>query len=389
MPFTLDATFGGRGQAPLRFLLPAAVATLGAGRGGTTVAVVEAGNHRVQLMQPTGASARTIAGPGGRYGLRYPMGIASDADGHSVVVADTFNHRLLRLGTSDGAVLANNSIWQQSFGHAQHPLRHPKGLCMLQHRWGSHGILDMLFVADAGNNHVCTYALAPLAAVGSTVSLPGQPAPVGHGRIVPMICFGGRTGAPTDPTAMSHPTAVAAANVAGSTRVYVADTNRDRVQVPVPVPVPVPCALCRCLCLCLCLCPVPVPVPVQSRSGAGARRGMLCGWCMRMHPTPTVTVSSTGLELAPSSRSHLGRVRFTGVGVRSELDSVCARQQPAILRPVPQASLPPLSYPLSLPYSLPQPTVAAPLPTSQSLRPPPKYPTALSHLVHHACDCAL
>ena len=244
----LEDTYGARGQAPMRFLAPAAVATLLGSRGykgEPSVAVVESGNHRVTLLSPSGHHQRTIpcaATSGSRAAarqergvlacgsgaplawtgsMRYPMGVASDADGHSIIVADTHQHRLLRLRVSDGALLANQSTWQPSFGHFAQPLRYPKGLAHHVQRWGA-SRFPILFVADAGNHRVQTYALAPAHPAGATLTgLPGLTPTAADAKLVPLVSFGQPCGDPShvDPAScMRGPSAVAAVELADGTR---------------------------------------------------------------------------------------------------------------------------------------------------------------------------
>lgn len=237
--YVYEDALGQRGQgAALRFLQPAHVTVLGGSRE-ETIVVSDTGNHRLQMLGASGQFVRTIGGTElvradgtGRLarGLRYPMGVVSDENGDSLVVADMLNRRLLRLRSSDGAVLANQSSWQQSFGHAAQSFTRPRGLALHSQRWGSFGKIPVLYVADAGNNHVSTFALAPPSP--GTISLPGLVSSASGSRIIPLISFGQPGDGASD---MSQPVAVCAAELIDaefgrSTRVWVADQLHDRVQ---------------------------------------------------------------------------------------------------------------------------------------------------------------
>ena len=140
--YTLEDTLGSRGDATMKWLLPSAAIMLG--DGSSDLAVVEAGAHRVRRLSVTGQPKATLTPTRSSFSsgpLRYPMGIASaDPRSRSLVVADTHNHRLLRIATADGAALSNATHAQEHFGATPTPLRFPRGLAMAQHEWPPYGV---------------------------------------------------------------------------------------------------------------------------------------------------------------------------------------------------------------------------------------------------------
>ena len=235
--YVYEDALGARGQGELRFLKPAAVAALGGSRQETLI-VSDTGNHRLQLLHPSGQMVRSIGGPtlthaDGRTinpGLRYPMGVDSEDDGSTIIVSDMANNRILRLRTSDGAVLANATSWQQTFGQVAQPLLRPRGLALHMQLWPPYGTLPILFDAASGNNRIVTYALAPLSP--ATIALPGVIATASDARMIPLNSFGQSGNGASD---MAEPAGVCAGVLADAdfgftTRVFVADPMHNRVQ---------------------------------------------------------------------------------------------------------------------------------------------------------------
>lgn len=240
--YELEDTLGSRGPSEQRFVLPAAATSFWHTERTTDVAIVEA--HRIDILSPTGQFKRTLHAPldtqGGRgvssRPLRMPAGVTSHLS--DLIISDTYNHRLLRLRAADGRPLANATHGRVHFGAPLTQLRFPRGVATIVHEWPPHGEIPFVYVADSANHRVCAFALAPsLPSIGSTptISLPGPIATARDASMVPIMTFGG-FGPATDPAAMDMPSAVAVARMADGTpsgapiRIFIADTNHDRVQ---------------------------------------------------------------------------------------------------------------------------------------------------------------
>ena len=224
MPYQLEDAFSGR-----HFLMPSAVAVL---PGQRTFAIAETGAHRVSLLSTSGHFIRALKAPRGsvaysKMPLYHPMGVAVP-DSESVIVADSFNSRIVRLSISDGRPLANATSARTHFGAGLTALRYPKGLAYVSHEWPPFGKLPLLYVADYGNSRICTFAVGHLAP-SPGFSLPGPVAAVSNGQLVPLLCFGSGPGNGGGGQ-MDRPTAIAVGEVGGNLRIFVADTFNDRVQ---------------------------------------------------------------------------------------------------------------------------------------------------------------
>ena len=231
LPYELEEIFGARGAAPMRLLMPSSVVALVGRNKQHMLAVAETGSHRISVLSTSGHFHRTIEAPLNAVAhssrpLRYPMGLAM-ADEDSIVVADTHNHRLIRLSIVDGRPLANATSGRLHFGAALTPFRYPKGLAAYsKHEWPPHGPLSIAYVADSGNHRVCALALGPTAA-GASIPLPGPISSASAATMVPLLCFGQ---AGTGDADMDRPSAVAVAPMRDGLRLFVADTFHDRVQ---------------------------------------------------------------------------------------------------------------------------------------------------------------
>mmetsp|Transcript_63808 Transcript_63808/g.152171 ORF Transcript_63808/g.152171 Transcript_63808/m.152171 type:complete len:679 (-) Transcript_63808:183-2219(-) len=122
-----------------------------------TVLVLDSANHRVvrwvlsvRKNQAQWRPAAIVAGGRGQGchsgQLNFPRGLAVDAQG-AVLVADTFNHRVVRYapGCSHGEIVAGG----RGCGARLDQLNHPSGIAI--DRDGS------LFIADTGNHRVLRY----------------------------------------------------------------------------------------------------------------------------------------------------------------------------------------------------------------------------------------
>ena len=233
--YVLEDVLGSRGPVSQRFVLPSAATSLWPSVKSSDVAVLEAGTNRVTMMSPTGQLKRTLAAPldtqGGRGAssrpLRHPAGIASYEN--DLIIADTHNHRLLRMRLDDGRPLSNTTKGQMHFGSGTSDLRYPRGLATIQHAWPPHGTLPLLYVADSGNHRVCVFAIAPPSP--HILALPGPTPTVTSNTMTPLISFGGPGNGASN---MDTPSAIAVGHmhVEGKLepRLFVADTNHDRVM---------------------------------------------------------------------------------------------------------------------------------------------------------------
>lgn len=239
-PYVLEDTLGSRGPTAQRFQLPAAATSLWSGQHESEMAIVEA--SRVTVLTPSGQLKRTLHAPLSTQGGRgvssrpftHPMGIT--AHGPDLIVADTYNHRLLRMRVSDGRPLSNATHAQEHFGSGTSNLRYPRGVAVVEHAWPPHASMPILYVADSGNSRVCALALAPSTpSLGSTptITLPGPVSTAKDAAMVPLLCFGSHGSAPAS---LSGPSAVAVAHMEGlgpdegKVRLFIADTHNDRVS---------------------------------------------------------------------------------------------------------------------------------------------------------------
>ena len=125
------------------------------------LAVAESSLHRVSLFSPDGQRQRTL----GTFGyaprmaaaasasiplhLNYPKGIACDASGTHLFVADRSNHRVLKCTLSDGTVLA--TMGGPGMGPQRGRFKYPQGLAVAV--TAAHG--ELVFVSDYGNDRIC------------------------------------------------------------------------------------------------------------------------------------------------------------------------------------------------------------------------------------------
>ena len=230
--YEVDASFSSRGPAAMKWLLPTQPVAL-PGRLSHLVAVAEAGNNRISLLSTSGHFHRAIAAPMNAVAhsdrpLRYPMGVAvGEEDAETVVVADTHNHRLLRLRLIDGRPIANATAGRRHFGAPLTSLRYPKALAAHHsHEWPPYGRFPILYVPDALNHRVCAFALGPTSP-SATLALPGPVSSASGGQMVPLLCFGQAGSGATD---LDHPSAVAMATLRDGLHIFVADTYHDRIS---------------------------------------------------------------------------------------------------------------------------------------------------------------
>jgi DNA-binding beta-propeller fold protein YncE len=88
--------WGSPGTGDGQFIFPSGLATNAAGR---VVYVADSGNHRIQVFDAAGNFLRTFGGEGSGDGqFIAPFGVATDAAGRVVYVVDTFNHRIQKFG---------------------------------------------------------------------------------------------------------------------------------------------------------------------------------------------------------------------------------------------------------------------------------------------------
>ncbi|HEX9149679.1 MAG TPA: NHL repeat-containing protein, partial [Thermoanaerobaculia bacterium] len=148
--------------------------------------VADTKNNRIQVFDTNRQFVRSLGTAGSADGqLKEPCGVTVDSDG-SVIVADTWNHRIARFG-ADGA-------WLGAFTDAERGLFGPRAVLMSR---------DSLYVADTGNKRIVRFDRKwnRVGEWGTSGSGPGQfVEPVGL-----------------------------AADAAGN--VYVADTGNHRIQV--------------------------------------------------------------------------------------------------------------------------------------------------------------
>jgi hypothetical protein len=151
--YVLEDVLGSRGPVPQRFVLPAAATSLWPTLRSNDIALVEAGTNRVTMLATTGHLRRTLHAPSDTRGghgvssrpLRHPSGIASHE--RDLIIADTSNHRLLRMRVDDGRPISNATFGQRHFGAALTPLRFPRGVAVIVHEWPPHGVMPMLCAA--------------------------------------------------------------------------------------------------------------------------------------------------------------------------------------------------------------------------------------------------
>ena len=146
-------------------------------------------------------------------GMNAPRGLAFDAAGNRLFVADTGYHRVL---VFDVAAITNgeaavNVLGQTSFtaggtGLAQNRLNSPRGLALAG---------NLLYVADTSNNRVMIFDVASITNGENAVYVLGQ------------STFTTNTAA-TSQTGLSSPRGVARDS---GNRLFVADTNNNRVMV--------------------------------------------------------------------------------------------------------------------------------------------------------------
>ena len=144
--YILEDAMGSRGPPPTRFILPAAVASL---QPSNDLALAEAGANRVTILTPSGQFRRVLAAPlsAERFSsrpLRSPSGVADALDGESIIVADTHNHRLLRMLVADGSPVANATFAARHFGAPRSALRSPRGLASHVQWWPPYGRIPVL-----------------------------------------------------------------------------------------------------------------------------------------------------------------------------------------------------------------------------------------------------
>jgi tripartite motif-containing protein 71 len=189
---TLLRVLGGtRGTAHGQFYWPMSVAFDPSGN----MYVADTFNSRVQSFTPTLAFRWAYGTLGtGTSNLRRPNGIAYDAAGLRVLIADTLNKRIVALDPSTGA---RTAIPVSGVG-----LTSPYGVA-------ADPIDGTIWVADAGNNRIQEFSGA-----GASILTIGGP---GYG---------------SGPTQFNFPTDLAFG--ANGSRVFVADTYNDRVQVLSP-----------------------------------------------------------------------------------------------------------------------------------------------------------
>lgn len=102
------------------------------------IAVADSGNHRIQIFDHQGQLRFVFGSFGQGHGqLAYPSGVAI-ADNGDIIVADSFNHRVVRY-REDGTVL----------GYFGRGLNNPGATAI-----GDDGLVH---VNDAGHNRVCVF----------------------------------------------------------------------------------------------------------------------------------------------------------------------------------------------------------------------------------------
>jgi tripartite motif-containing protein 71 len=138
-------TVGERGRGQLEFRYPYSVCRTAAG----DLAVVDADNHRIQVLRPSEgyAHVRTFGSKGkgdGQFG--YPMGLALAADG-TLLVADYVNHRVVVV-SEEGALVRSIGLGEGS-GPGQ--LDYPCSVCVEPS--------GLILVGESGNNRVSVFTL--------------------------------------------------------------------------------------------------------------------------------------------------------------------------------------------------------------------------------------
>ena len=74
---------------------------------------------------------------------------------------------------------------------------------------------------------MCTFAISPLRGAG--FAIPGPIPTAKDAALPPLLCFGD-SGTSTEPGHMSNPSAVTVGELSAGTRIFVADTENDRIQ---------------------------------------------------------------------------------------------------------------------------------------------------------------
>ena len=202
---------------------------------GTNLYVADTGNNRVLIFNPIPGSnnptASAVVGQGsfssttsavGAAGLNQPGGVC--AAGNTLVVADSFNHRVLLYSpiptgmgvtalyvegqSSFAATVAGNGTAKQMF--------FPQAVC-------SAG--PTLVVADSGNNRILVFGGMPVSSTAPAAFVIGQ---TGFGAALTEINGGsGGIPGPTGSTVLDNPLAVSS----DGTRLFVADSGNNRVLV--------------------------------------------------------------------------------------------------------------------------------------------------------------
>ena len=184
-----NATLGSSGSGDGQFDGTSGIAVDGAGR----MYVADAGNHRVQVFDPSGEHAATIGSPGSGDGqFDGPGGIAVDGTTGTVYVADTGNDRIQMFDSSlEHAATVGGS------GPGDGQFDGPGGIAV-------DGTTGTVYVADTGNDRIQMFdsSLEHAATVGGSGPGDGQ--------------FDGPGGIAVDGTTGT---------------VYVADTGNDRIQM--------------------------------------------------------------------------------------------------------------------------------------------------------------
>lgn len=191
------------------------------------VVVSECNLHRLVLFSiSTGERLRSLGkfciATGTTEGLNSPKGLAFDATGRYIFVADRSNHRVLKLDAHSGAQIA--AVGARGYGVRF--FKYPQGLCFAD--TAAHG--PRLFVCDYGNDRIVVLDPESLEWCGTFGEAPTETVYTARGGTYQMA--GRLSSADEDEdVAAAEPMALPAGIVADAHEVFVCDASNHTVHV--------------------------------------------------------------------------------------------------------------------------------------------------------------